>query len=49
LENIFSNCTAILAAMMLEFKIKPLGLDDPNGLIAAKARYKESRCTPAIL
>jgi hypothetical protein len=33
-----SNGVAILAALMLEYEIKPLGYDDPNVLIAVKAR-----------
>ena len=33
-----SNGVAILAALMLDYKIKPLGYDDPNVLIAVKAR-----------
>ncbi|GEM_PF-4905555 len=33
-----SNGVAILAALMLGYKIKPFDCDDPNVLIAVKAR-----------
>lgn len=33
-----SNGVAILAALMLDYEIKPLGYDDPNVLIAVRAR-----------